>query len=400
MKRIAVLFVALCLLISGCGMNKQNSTEITYNQGVYSSGLWVSYSEINNLFLSQNGFESELLKITENCVSIGIDDVYIHIRPFCDSLYKSEYFPLMNSATSFSGDAFKLIIDSFHSKNIRVHAWINPYRVSASTADINSLNPQSPAYKWLKDENTENDENVCFFNGIYLNPASLEVQKLIIDGAREILKNYDVDGIHFDDYFYPTTDASFDSVSYEKYKSTTQKPLSLDDWRRANVNSLLNNCYSAIKFINDDVVFSISPAASVEKNYNEFYADVKAWIEGGYIDCIIPQLYFGFEHSQREFRFTNILENWKELIGDNHNIKLLIGLANYKIGTKNESDGEEWLLDDAIIARQAEICRQDGIVSGCVLFSYSSVFSNEEHNVNQLNKYMEFLQSIKENENG
>ena len=80
-------------------------------------------------------------------------------------------------------------------------------------------------------------------------------------------------------------------------------------------------------------------------------------------------------------------------------ISLLL-IAYYKIGTKSEADGEEWLLDDTIIARQAEICRQDGIASGCVFFSYSSVFSNEEHNIKQLNNYKEFLQKIKENENG
>jgi len=392
MKRLIALVMILIFALTGCGGSSENQESIPdYNSGLAESGIWISYSEINSMFSSPYGFENEILTAVENCKDLGIENVYIHVRAFCDSIFKSEYFPLSKSAESYSGDALEFIINSFHSKDIKVHAWLNPYRVLTSSSDVNVLDTKSPAYKWLKDENKENDKNVCIWEGIYLNPAEPQVQRLIIDGVKEILNRYSVDGIHFDDYFYPTTDSQFDIASYESYKSSVEKPLGLADWRRANVNSLLSGCYSAIKYINQDIVFSISPAASIEKNLNELYADVEGWINGGYIDCIIPQLYFGFNYSQREFRFENILESWKRLIGYNQKIKLQIGLASYKIGSENEFDGDEWITDTDIIARQAEICRKDGIVSGYVLFSYSSVFGDEKLNQKQRENFKKII---------
>lgn len=390
MKKLIVCLLVFCLLLAGCtpensSILSDESEELTYKNSSV-SGVWLSFSEINSMLESEAGFKAEFDKVIENCKALKIGEIYVHIRAFCDSLFQSDYFPLINNAKNIDFDPFQYIIDACHTSGIKVHAWINPYRVLTSSSDKEALDHESPAYKWLSDESTENDKNVCCFDGIYLNPAEPEVRELVINGIREVLSKYEVDGIHFDDYFYPTTDPEFDSVSYEKYASETENPLSLADWRRANVNALISGCYTAVKFYGKDIAFTVSPMASIEKNYNELYADVKTWVESGCLDAVIPQLYFGFDYPDREFCFDNLLDEWIELSKVNTEVELKIGLAPYKIGTDSEADREEWNTSEDIIARQAEICYKNGSVSGYVFFSYSSLFSDKELNTKQREK--------------
>lgn len=138
--------------------------------------------------------------------------------------------------------------------------------------------------------------------GIYYNPGSEEARQLIVDGVKEIVANYNVDGIHFDDYFYPTTDASFDSGTYAAYQNSGGT-LSLADWRRENVNILVRQTYAAIKSINPSVKFGISPQGNMSNNYNVQYSDVAKWIStSGYVDYICPQVYFGFQNQHQPLR--------------------------------------------------------------------------------------------------
>lgn len=386
MKKTLICILLSFLVLAGCSVN--NNPDISQNsetpyQNTCTAGVWLSFSEINSMLESGSDFKTEFQKMLENCKSLKIGEIYIHIRAFCDSLFKSEYFPLINSAQNADYDIFEYIINACHNEGIKVHAWINPYRVLTSSSDKEALNHENPAYKWLSDDNSENDNNVVIYNGIYLNPAENEVRELVINGIREVLGKYAVDGIHFDDYFYPTTDPQFDSESYERYKAETENPLSLSDWRRANVNALISGCYTAVKFYGKDIVFSVSPAASIEKNRDELYADVGAWVESGCIDCVIPQLYFGFDYPDKQYCFDTLLDEWINLSKVNADVELKIGLAPYKIGTDAEADREEWNSADDIIARQAEACYKNGRVAGYILFSYTSLVSNEELNLRQ-----------------
>ena len=387
MKKVFVCLMLSCVLLAGCSFSDNASgpqkSEVLPYENVSASGVWLSFSEINAMLQSEAGFKAEFDNVIENCKALKIGEIYIHIRAYCDSLFKSDYFPLIKAAENTDYDLFEYIINACHTAGIKIHAWINPYRVLTSSGNKENLNPESPAYKWLSDDNAENDKNVVLYNGIYLNPAEQEVRELVINGIREVLNKYEVDGIHFDDYFYPTTDPEFDSVSYEKYRSETENPLSLADWRRANVNALISGCYTAVKFYGKDIVFSVSPAASIEKNYNELYADAGTWVESGCVDCIIPQLYFGFDYPDKQFCFDNLLGEWIELAGKNTEVELKIGLAPYKIGTDTAADREEWNASEDIIARQAEKCYTNGSVAGYVLFSYSSLVSSEELNTKQ-----------------
>lgn len=380
-KTITVLMLSV-LLMTGCSEKKSVSEKGFSDE--CSSAVWITYSEINKMLLSEAGFEYEVTEAAEKCRSIGASEVYIHVRSHCDSLFKSEYFPLKNEAAGYDGDAFEFMLSAFHSAGIRVHAWINPYRVSTKGTDTSLLDSESPAYKWLNDSTAENDSNVCFYNGIYLNPGEAEVIKLITDGVKEIAKKYSVDGIHFDDYFYPTAEPALDSETYNKYTAKAENPLSLEEWRRTNVNLLISGCHNAIKEINKSIIFSVSPAASAKKNYSELFADVEHWVRNGYVDRIIPQLYFGFDYADENYRFDALLKRWEEISAENDAVELYIGLGFYKTGTENTADGDEWLANDNIIARQTEACRESKYAKGCVLFSYSTVFSDNEKNIKQL----------------
>ncbi len=379
MKRAILALLLIAALLAGC---TKNNTAVT-SEDDFSQGMWISFSEINSMLKSENGFEKELEAVIGNCKKLEISELYIHVRAFCDALYNSKIFPKFEAAQGYEYDILEYIVQKCHAKSIKVHAWINPYRVSSSTQDISTLPESSPVYIWLNDQIPENDQNVIFCNGIYLNPAKYEVQRLVIDGIREILQSYDVDGIHFDDYFYPSKDEAIDSSSYAEYAALAQNPMPLEGWRRSNVNALISGCYTAVKFYNKDIVFSLSPAASLDYNLNSLYADVESWIKSGCVDYIIPQLYFGFEYPKEEFRFEVLLDKWKKLAKANSEVKLLIGLGAYKIGTEAEEDKAEWNSADDIIARQAEICLKDTQIKGFVLFSYSSVFSENKLNVKQ-----------------
>lgn len=371
-----MLSAVLIAVSGGCtegSENKAAKKELN-NESEKIIGVWVSYSELNSMLAGDfiTGF-SALLK---SCKEIGITDLFVHIRAFCDSVYPSEIFPMSAAAEGYNGDLLSDMIRLCHNESLRFHAWINPYRVRTADENINALPENSPARRWLQDDTAENDINVCFSNGIYLNPASAEVRKTVIAGIREIINRYKPDGIHFDDYFYPTSAAVFDESSYAAYTASTSEPLPLEAWRRAQVNSLISGCYTAIKFCDKDIIFSISPAASIEKNRSSMFADIPAWLEAGCVDWIIPQLYFGFEYPDAEFGFERLLEEWKGL--ERNTARLIIGLAAYKLGTAAEPDAAEWGDNPEILSRQLGISLSKA--DGAAFFSSSSLFSEEQLN--------------------
>ncbi len=372
MKRIIAILIVMIFVISGC--RKVNEIDKKAPDSKI-SGVWLTYSEINEL-LEGGQFKENFFVVSSNLERYGITDVFIQVRPFCDSLFKSEYFPQNELSLQYDFDVFSYMIDTLHKNNIRIHAWLNPYRVRTADSDINNLPSDSPAYKWLTDDVTENDNNICILNGIYLNPASSDVKKLITDGVREIINNYDVDGVHIDDYFYPTTSSDFDAASYEDYKSKNENPLSLDEYRISHINALISSLYTAIKFKDKNLIFSISPSASISKNKQEYYADIKTWVKNECVDIIIPQAYFGFDYPDKDYRFDKIIDDYKAL--PFKSTKLVIGLATYKIGTSANPDNIEWKDGEKIIDKQVEICEKDKKISGFVFFSYSSFLSYKE----------------------
>lgn len=349
-------------------------------------GMWITYFEIANLFDSKKGFEAAFNEMLDECQKYKVNALFVHVRSHCDAYYPSQYFPWSKYVSGIKGtqgkepalDPLAYMLEAAHKRGMEFHAWINPYRVSYDSTDLALLADNNPAKIWLTDGDKSNDSwVVSAAGGLYLNPAVEQAQALVINGIREIVEKYDVDGIHFDDYFYPTVDESFDEKEYAQYRMNVwDAPLSLEDWRRANVNALVSRAYGTVKSARADCVFGISPMAAISTNYTTVFADVAAWVEGGYIDYIMPQLYFGFEYPKEENRFDLLLKSWEELTADSK-AKLYIGLGAYRIGSTDENN-VEWSQHSDLLARQVVCTRSSDKCNGFVLYSYSTFIVDDE----------------------
>lgn len=332
-------------------------------------GVWVSYMELsmeNESSKTQKAFEDKFTEIAQKCCESGFNTLIVQVRPFCDALYKSSYFPWSHILTSTQGenpqyDALQIMCDICKENNLKIHAWINPYRVSSNETP-KKLSDNNPYIK-------NSEIGIKTDNGIFLDPSNETAQQLISDGVKEIAENYDVDGIQFDDYFYPTEDESFDKKQYEAYieKYGKENSMSLDNWRMQNVNTLICKVYRTIKSVDSSVEFGISPQGNIGNN-DGLYADVKSWCTcKGFADYICPQIYFSLENPA--LTFEDCLNSWTSLDFD-ENVKLYVGLGGYKAGN-GEYDEETWLLSDSILADEYDILRNNKSVRGFMLYSYS-----------------------------
>lgn len=332
-------------------------------------GVWVSYMELsmeNESSKTQKAFEDKFTEIAQKCSESGFNTLIVQVRPFCDALYKSSYFPWSHILTGTQGenpqyDALQIMCDICKENNLKIHAWINPYRVSSNETP-KKLSDNNPYIK-------NSEIGIKTDNGIFLDPSNETAQQLISDGVKEIAENYDVDGIQFDDYFYPTEDESFDKKQYEAYieKYGKENSMSLDNWRMQNVNTLICKVYRTIKSVDSSVEFGISPQGNIGNN-DGLYADVKSWCTcKGFADYICPQIYFSLENPA--LTFEDCLDSWTSLDFD-ENVKLYVGLGGYKAGN-GEYDEETWLLSDSILADEYDILRNNKSVRGFMLYSYS-----------------------------
>ncbi len=320
-------------------------------------GVWVPYMSLDTGDYTESSFKENFNKIVQTAKSNKMNTLIVHIRPFSDALYKSEIFPTSHILTGEQGtkatfDALDYMVETAHKSNLKLHAWINPYRISTSETP-----PQLAKNSIIS--KLENSDIIEYDGGKYINPSSDNGKKLIIDGVKEVVKNYNIDGIQFDDYFYPSTNTAVDSEFYQEYLDNLDSeciPLTQFEWRRANVNTLISSVYSSIKSIKSDVIFGISPQCNIN-NCNELGADVELWSNCyGYVDYICPQIYVNFEHAT--LPFDKNLNEWLE-ITKSKKITLCIGLALYK--ANSDYDEGTWKNSDDILKTQIELCKQNGI---------------------------------------
>lgn len=333
-------------------------------------GVWVSYIELdmqNESDKSESAFREKFKDIAITSKNAGFNTLIVQVRPFCDALYKSAYFPYSHILSGEQGvspnyDALKVMCEICSELDLDIHAWVNPYRISTDSTP-QALSETNPYV--IDNEIGEETEN-----GIFLNPANKMARNLIIDGVTEIVRNYNVDGIQFDDYFYPTQDSDFDDTEYADYVETVGEMncMSIDNWRLANVNTLICDTYRAIHKISDDVEFGISPQGNIDNNA-KIYADVKTWcICKGFVDYICPQLYYSLDNPA--LTFEDSLTAWSEL-DINKSVKLYVGLAGYK--ANSDADEGTWLYSNNILADEYKIAVNNEKVSGIMLYSYSAL---------------------------
>ena len=366
---IFLLFIIYLLVPSATTNTKKEERE-------EKRAVFISYIELGNYL---RGKDEETIKKTiddmlDNVKNFDFNMVILQVRSFSDAIYPSSIFPSSRSVVNNEGDELpfdilKYFIKKAHKKDLELHAWINPYRISNDT-DTSIISKENPTYKLLNTSSVKVIDNV----GIYYNPASSEVESLILDGIEEIIKNYDVDGIHFDDYFYPKSN-DIDSTDYEKaYKDNNS--LTLQEYRLNTISSLIRKTYKLIKSYDKSLVFGISPDGNIDNNYNSNYVDTRKFCtEEGYLDYIMPQVYYGFLNSTKPFEDT--IKSWNNLI--TNDIDLIPALAFYKTGNIDEFAKEgvnEWVEYNNIIAREVMLSRELSNYSGFALFRYDSIFGN------------------------
>lgn len=362
-------------------------------------GVWIA-SVFNIDFPSAKGLSAEQQKqeidsIIKNCLEANLNAIFFQVRPSADALYDSSIFPTSEFLSGTQGgkfaggfDPLKYIIEQAHNNGIELHAWINPYRITMGSEaspkhDVSALSKNHPAR--LHPEYT-----VPYADGkLYFNPGLPEVQSLIVDGVKEIVKKYDVDGIHFDDYFYPdpvykqvngkSTKVEFDdAATYKKYGKNYSN---IEDFRRASVNDLMKKVYAAIKVIDKNCRFGISPkgiwansssnpAGSNTKGFEAYYAiysDATAWIKDKSVDYICPQIYWSFSNPNARY---DILVRWWSTLLDGTGVDLYIGHAAYKLTS------DPLFKNSLEIPRQVEYARNYISVKGSVFYGYSDVAAN------------------------
>ncbi len=329
-------------------------------------GFWVPYMEVEAMYRSGNAatVKAAIDACLDDCVARGANTVYYHVRANSDAYYNSSVFDEGYYTTTLLNqgfDPFAYAVQQAHAKGLKIEAWINPYRIGADAS------------------RAKTDAIFVYQNRYYYVPSDADVQKLVVNGVKELVNNYAIDGVQFDDYFYPEgavpadAPADFETADYTAYKNGGGN-LGIADWRRNEVNKLVSAVYNACH-VRTGCVFGISPACDIDGNFNEKYADAAAWAKTpGYVDYLAPQLYVGFKHIYMPF--DQSIAKWDAL--ERHSgVKMVAGLALYKTGLYDDTwSGEagrtEWLEDSTIMMRQIALTEEMGWY-GVSLYSHQSI---------------------------
>ncbi|MCR5696982.1 MAG: family 10 glycosylhydrolase [Marinilabiliaceae bacterium] len=380
MNKLRMLTTAMVCLFSITQIFTQTISKNESKPQREMRGLWVSV--IGNIDwptvkgLSPSALQAEATTILDRAASMGLNTIFLQVRPSCDVIYPSkiepysqyvvgENFERLDSLANF--DALKFWIEQAHHRGIELHAWINPFRVTpmldypCDTSHISQTHPE-----WV----------IKYAGKLYLDPGIPEARRHVISVIDEIVNNYDIDGIHFDDYFYPypvDNELFGDTASYRLYNPNN---LAINDWRRSNVDSVIFNVDSLIKSQKSWLAFGISPfgvwrnseddpRGSETKagvtDYDVLCADVLKWISEGWIDYVVPQIYWHAGHKTVDF---DTLQRWWSAQSTEHT-RVFVGHALFKVN----SGASAWKNVNEMPMQIAKVRADEGI-DGSVFFSY------------------------------
>ncbi len=318
--------------------------------------VWLSFLEFQQFAgSSESAFTSKIQSYFDTMVNKGLNTVIAQVRPHGDAFYESAYYPWSKCISGTMGqgvdyDPLEIMVREAHSRSLEIHAWLNPYR-TMNDAEMALINSSFPVKQWYESSNrSDYMVQVGDDKRWWLKPGNKEVQKLIINGAKEITQKYKVDGIHLDDYFYGTNVSTYgDTASQAK----------------ANTTALVKGLHDGIKSIDSSVKFGISPAGGFRENNSlpssdmtYLSTDLKLWCQNkGYIDYVMPQLYWGYDHATQPYVMS--LDKWQNLVTED-SIALYIGLAPYR-------------LDAATIENQIKDIGNSYKATGYALFRYDHI---------------------------
>ena len=343
---------------------------------------WPSTEAVGNDSLQK----AEMVWILDSLQSLGINAVIFQVRPTADALYQSEYEPsshwlMGKQGDSLTYDPLAWTIEKAHERHMEVHVWLNPYRVNLAKTDTSTI---CADHIWRKHPEWFWEYNKQW----YFNPGLDVTREWICTIVQDIVYRYDIQAIHMDDYFYPYPAGGKplpDVKTFEKYPRGFDN---IEDWRRDNVNRAIQEISATIHECKDSVQFGISPFgvwrnASVDStgskttagitNYDDLYADIRLWIREGWIDYVLPQLYW--EIGKKAADYETLAHWWaNEVRGTN--CKLYIGMAPYRLeGAKKDSP---WGIGNEI-SRQMKLNRTIPEISGECFYSTRPLLRNPRH---------------------
>jgi uncharacterized lipoprotein YddW (UPF0748 family) len=345
------------------------------------SAVWISTVE-NIDWPSRPGLpvaqqQSEYRAILDTAVRLGLDTVIVQVRPTADALWPSPYEPWSHWLTGVQGqdpgyDPLAFLVDETHERGLEFHAWFNPFRVSKQ-ADPAQLVPEHPA--------RQHPDWVFGYGGqLYYDPGEPEVRDFVTDAVLDAAERYDVDAVHFDDYFYPYPAGDEQIPDAATFAEHGAGFADVADWRRDNVDQLVREVSERLDELDRDVAFGVSPfgiwrnqaedprgsATNGTQSYDAIYADSYTWVREEWVDYVVPQVYWEIGHLSADYA---ALVPWWAGVVEGTNVDLYIGQAAYKVGTT-----PAW--DDGELAEHLTFNGGHPTVSGDVYFSARSLTSN------------------------
>lgn len=350
-------------------LEKQPGVPLLYEE---MRAVWIPVMQYESWLAdgTEKRFRTEVRSAFARCHALGLNTVFLHVRAYGDVYYNSALFPPAALCPA-AFDPLAVMLEEAHAAGLSAHAWLNPMRLMSGDA-LAQIPDRFPLRQWY-DDPEKNGTWLSASDGLYyLNPAYPAVRDLIARSVTEILTQYDVDGIHIDDYFYPTQAEAFDAAAFAESGAAD-----LAAWRRDNCSAMVQAIYDAVKDEDEALLFGISPQGNLHTCRDILYADAALWSSTeGYCDYIAPQLYYGFDNSTCPFAETAAL--WAETATA---ADLILGLAPYKIGMHDKWAGagsEEWRTDADVLSRQIAFAKTLSNADGVALYSYAALFEPAE----------------------
>jgi len=353
-------------------------------------GVWIATVENidwpSSKNLSTEKQKEEILILLDNFKSLNFNAIIFQIRPSADAFYNSKYEPWSAYLTGTNDkapipyyDPLAFIIEETHKRGMEFHAWLNPYRAIVKYKEFQS-NPFRLTYEkpeWF----------INYGDNKYFNPGLPKVREYTNKIVADIVQNYDVDAIHFDDYFYPykIKDEPFPDENSFKEFGGDYYPNRIDDWRRNNVNIIIEELFTTIKTIKPWVQFGISPFGvwrnisddpngsntdAGQTNYDDLYADILLWLENDWLDYVLPQAYWRIGHKKADY--STIVNWWSK---NNYGTNLYIGQGMYRLD--NKKNHRAWKKKNPTeIEKQLILNHQLSQIKGSAFFSAKSFLKN------------------------
>ena len=340
---------------------------------------WPSAEAVGNSLRQQQ----EMVFLLDSLQSLGVNAIIFQVRPTADALYYSELEPVSRWLTGKTGrwgvqmpyDPLAFVLREAHARGMEVHVWLNPYRLTLKDYPL----PEATAHV-LK---------ACAFqynNQWYLDPGKEDTQAWICMVVSDIVSRYDIDAIHMDDYFYPYPVKGQSIPDRATYEANPRGFSNINDWRRDNVNTIIRELHTVIKSLKPEVQFGISPFGVYRNdstlgiqagmtNYDDLYADIVLWMKEGWIDYVVPQLYW--EIGRKGVDYATLARWWAD---NSHGCRLYIGMAPYRLLNQPTAKQQTsaWAIGNEIM-RQLRLNDSIPEIQGECFYSTRPLLKNPRH---------------------